>query len=154
MALATRVQKAAVKAAVDALLDKLDVGTAANARVRLYDGTQAASPDTAINTTTNTLIAELDLGTPAVFAAATTGTGAETSYIKANATAGLPATNTSATATGTPTWFRAVDKDGEAVIDGSVGTNTTTADLVLDNTSIVAGQTVKANSWKVRMPFK
>jgi len=152
MALATRAAKAAIKAAVDAVVDRLDLGTAANARLRLYDGTQPASPDTAINTTTNNLIAELDLGT-AAFGAATTGTGAEASYIKADA-ANLPATNTAATATGTPTWFRAVNKDAAAVIDGSVGTNTTTADLVLDNTSIVAGQTVKANSWKVRMPFK
>ena len=153
MALATRAAKAAIKAAVDAVVDRLDLGTAANARLRLYNGTQPASPDTAINTTTNNLIAELDLGTAAVFGAATTGTGAEASYIKALA-ANLPVTNTAATATGTPTWFRGVDKDGAAILDGSVGDNATTADLVLDNTSIVAGQTVKANSWKVRMPFK
>lgn len=155
MALATRAAKAAIKAAVDAVVDKLDAGTAtaANARVRLYNGAQPASPDAAINTITNTLIAELDLGTAAVFGAAATGTGGEASYIKAEA-ANLPVTNTAATATGTPTWFRSVDADGTAILDGSVGTKTTTADLVLDNTSIVAGQNVKLNSWKVRMPFK
>jgi hypothetical protein len=155
MALQTRAAKAAIKAAVDAVVDKLDAGTgtADNPRVRLYNGSQPASPDAAINTTTNTLIAELDLGTAAVFGAAATGTGAETSYIKAEA-ANLPVTNTAATATGTPTWFRAVDADGTPILDGSVGTTATTADLVLDNTSIVAGQTVKLNSWKVRQAFK
>jgi len=153
MALATRGSKAAIKAAVDAVVDKLDAGTAANAKVQLYNGTQAASPDAAINTGTNTLIAEIDLGTAAIFGAATTGTGAEASYIKA-VSGILPKSDTSANATGTPTWFRALDKDSTAVLDGSVGANNTSFDMALDNTSITAGQTVKLNSWKVRMAFK
>lgn len=153
MALNTNVAKAAVKAAVDAIVDKLDTGTAATkAKVQIYSGSQPASADAAINTVTNVKLAEIELETTA-FGAATTGTGGEASYIKAEAD-GLPNTDTAADATGTAAWFRAVNQAGTAIIDGTVGANTTSFDMSIDNTSIKAGQTVKLNSWKVRMPFK
>lgn len=153
MALNTNVAKAAIKAAVDAIVDKLDTGTGATkAMVQIYSGSQPASADAAINTGTNVKLAEILLETTA-FGGATTGTGGEASYIKSTA-AGLPNTDTSADATGTAAWFRAVNKGGTAIIDGTIGANTTSFDMSIDNTSINAGQTVKLNSWKVRMPFK
>lgn len=152
MAFNTNVAKAAIKAAVNAIVDSLDAGTAANARVRIYDGAQVASPDTAPGTG-NTLLAEIDLGTAAAFGAAATGTGGEASYIVASA-AGLPLSDIAAAATGNAAWFRAVDKDATAIIDGSVGTNATSFDMAIDNVAISAGQTVKLNTWKIRMPFK
>jgi hypothetical protein len=92
------------------------------------------------------LLAEIDLGagTP-VFGAATT----ETNSAAATASAQLPKTQTSATASGTATWFRAVDQGTNAVIDGTAGTATT--DMILDNASIAAGQQVKLNTWKVKL---
>ena len=150
MALNTNVSKARIKAAVDAVVDGLDVGTG-TAAVRVYSGAQPASPDVAINTATNVLLAEVSLDNPA-FAAATTGTGAETSYIIALAS-GLPNTDTNANATGTAAWFRAVDRAGTAVIDGTVGVGTG-FDMAIDNTSVAAGQIVKLNSWKIRLLYK
>lgn len=151
MALNTNVSKAAVKASVDSVVDKLDSGTAATAaKVQIYSGSQPASADATAGT--GTKLAEITLSATA-FGAATTGTGTETSYITA-ACAGLAKSDTSADATGTAAWFRSVDKDGNAVIDGSAGTNTTTFDMSLDNTSISAGQTVKLNSWNVRQKYK
>lgn len=151
MALNTNVAKAAAKAAVDAIVDSLDTGTGATtAKVRIYSGSQAASPDAAINTGTNTLLAEINLAATS-FGAATTGTGTEAAYIIASA-ADVPKSDTSANASGTAAWFRAVNKGGTAKIDGSVAT--ATADMIIDNTSIATGQTVKINSWKIRLPYK
>ena len=148
MAADTNISMAAAKAALDAVVDRLDTGTAANARLRIYDGSQPGRPDDAVGT--QTLLAEIDLGTAAVFGAATTGTGTLANTATATASGILPKTCTSATATGTATWFRAVNKDETAIIDGSAGT--ATADLILDNTSIATGQEVKLNSWKVKLP--
>ena len=148
MAVDTNISMAAAKAALDAVVDRLDTGTGANARVRIYDGTQPGRPDDAV--TTQTVLAEIDLGTAAVFGAATTGTGTEANTAVATSSI-LPKTDTSANASGTATWFRAVNKGTVAIIDGSVGT-AATFDMVLDNTSIATSQTVKLNSWKVKLP--
>jgi hypothetical protein len=148
MAVNTNIGIAAAKDALDAVVDRLDVGTAANARLRIYSGAQPDSPDDVVGT--GTLLAEIDLGTADVFGDATTGIGGEDDTATATAIDILPKTQTSATAPGTAAWFRAVDKDATAVIDGSVGT--ADADLILDNTSIAAEQEVKLNSWKVKLP--
>jgi len=147
MAVDTNISMAVAKAALDAVVDLLDAGTAANARLRIYDGAQPGRPDDAA---TGTLLAEIDLGTATIFGAATTGTGTLADTATATASGILPKSNTSATAAGTATWFRAVDKDATGIIDGSVGT--ADADLILDNTSIATGQTVTLSSWKVKLP--
>lgn len=144
----TNITIAAAKTMLDVQADLMDAGTGANPRLRIYSGTQPDSPDDAVGT--GTLLCEIDLGTAAVFSAATTGTGTLANTATCTASAILPKTQTSATASGTAAWFRAVDKAGNAVIDGSVGT--ATADMILDNTSINAGQTVKLNSWKLKLP--
>lgn len=148
MAVDTNIAMTAALAALDAVVDKLDTGTGANARLRIYNGSQPGRPDDAIGT--QTLLAEIDLGTAAVFGAAVTGTGTESNTAVATASGILPKSDTSANASGTATWFRAVNKGTAGIIDGSVGTSD--ADLILDNTSINAGQTVKLNSWKVKLP--
>lgn len=148
MAADTNISMAVAKAALDAVVDLLDAGTAANARLRIYNGSQPGRPDDAVGT--QTLLAEIDLGTATIFGAAATGTGTLANTATATASGILPKSNTSATAAGTATWFRAVDKDGTGIIDGSVGTSD--ADLILDNTSIATGQTVTLSSWKVKLP--
>jgi len=149
VAVNTNISIASAKAALDAVVDRLDTGTGANAKVEIYDGSQPDSPDDAVGTQTK--LASIDLGTSTpVFKAASTGTGTETNTAVASATTGLPASDTSATASGTATWFRAINKGGTAIIDGSVGTSS--ADLILDNCSIASGQTVKLNTWVVKLP--
>lgn len=143
--------KTAAKAALDAIVDSLDAGTAATVpKLRIYSGTQPASPDTAVPTGA-TLLAEMNLGGATAFGAATTGTGGNANHVIANMTTAT-ASDTSANATGTAAWFRAVDQDNAAIIDGSVGTSN--ADLTLNNTSITAAQTVQVTDWTVRLQYK
>ena len=152
MAFKTTLQKTAAKAGLDAILAKFEVGTAANVLIQIYNGTQPDSPDAAI--TTQTKLAEFDVGTGTAFDAAATGTGTVDAGYMVASLQGTPLSDTSADATGTASWFRAVDKDANGVIDGSVGSGTGDFDMMIDNTSINAGQTVKLNSWKVRFPYK
>jgi hypothetical protein len=150
MAADTNVSMAVAIAALDTFVNSIDGGTASNPRLRIYDGSQPGRPDDA--TDTQTLLAEIDLGSAAVFSNATTGTGTKSNSATAHCTAILPKTCTSATASGTASWFRVVDKDGTAVIDGSAGLSGASPDLVLDNTSIATGQEVKLNVWSVKLP--
>jgi sulfur carrier protein ThiS len=123
-----KLSNAEASAAADA------VGTNANSGfLRIYNGTQPATADTAI--TTQTLLAELTLNADA-FAAASNGV----------ATANAITADSSANATGTATWFRVVRSNGTSVMfDGSVGTSN--ADLILNTTSIVAGANVSISSF-------
>lgn len=116
-------------ATLDATLDLLNSG-----KLRIYDGTRPAGPDTAI--TSQVLLAELTFGATA-FAAASSG----------SKTANAITADSAADATGTATWFRLVIPGDTAIIDGSVGTSGT--DLVLNVTSIVAGVEVAVISFVV-----
>lgn len=134
MALNTRISVVARNTQLDALRVLLDGGF-----IRIYDGAQPASPDTAIST--QVLLAELSLANPA-FGAASAG------VITANAITA----DSSANATGTAAWFRAVKADGTAVIDGSVGT--ATANLILNTLSIIAGAPVSISAWTHGLPLQ
>lgn len=114
-------------AAADAVVDQADGGA-----LRIYDGSQPANADTAVSG--QTLLAELTLGSPA-FGAASAGVAT------ANAITG----DASANATGTASWFRVVTSGSAALWDGSVGTSS--ADLILDSTSIVSGGSVDVTSF-------
>ncbi len=140
MALATRISNAAAKAACDAIVDRLDLGSGAGL-LRIYDGTQATDPDTAVGA--QVLLAELTLSDPAFGNAADAAPGGR-------ATASAITGDASANATGTASWFRAVDSDATAVIDGSVAT--ATADLILGSVSITSGVQVNVTSWTVTVP--
>jgi hypothetical protein len=115
--------------ACDALVDRWDGGT-----LSLYDGTQPATPETAV--TTQVLLAVLTLGTPA-FGSATGGVAT------ANAITGDAAAN----ATGTATWFRGKRSGGQVCGDGSVDETGGVADLLLDNKDLVLGQPVNVTSF-------
>ena len=119
---------AAVTAAADAVGDLLD-----NGYLRIYDGTQPSTADTAI--TTQTLLAELRFNATA-FPSATNGV----------ATANSITADSSANATGTASWFRALKSDGSSVVfDGSVGTSS--ADLVLNSVAISSGAQVSVTAF-------
>lgn len=128
MALNTQLTNLAVNTMVDALTALANSG-----KLRIYDGTQAATADTAVGA--QTLLAELTLNATA-FGAASAGV----------ATAGAITADSSANATGTASWFRVVKSDGTTVLwDGSVGTSG--ANLNLNSTSIASGQNVAVSSF-------
>lgn len=140
MATATRISNAAAKAACDAIVDLIDGGAAAGT-AKLYTGTQATDPDTAVGA--QTLLGTLTFSDPAFGNAADANPGGR-------ATASSITSDSSADATGTATWFRTADSNAVAVMDGSVGTSG--ADMNLNTTSIVSGAEIAITSWTVTMP--
>ena len=105
-----------------------------NGYLRVYDGTQPSTADTAI--TTQVLLAELRFNASAAFGAAVNGV----------ATANALTSDSSANATGTASWFRALKSDGTTVVyDGSVGTSA--ADLVLNSVAIALGAIVAVTAF-------
>jgi hypothetical protein len=118
----------AVTTEADAVCDLLD-----NGYLRIYDGTQAATADTAVGA--QVLLAELRWNA-AAFPAATNGV----------ATAAAITSDASANATGTASWFRALKSDGTTVVfDGSVAA--ASADIVLSTVSIVTAAIVSMTSF-------
>lgn len=117
MALNPKRSNVAASAEADAVCPLLNTGY-----LRIYDGTQAATADTAVGA--QVLLAELRFGATA-FGAASNGV----------ATANAITSDTDANATGTASWFRALKSDGTTtILDGSVGT--ATSDLVLNSVAI------------------
>lgn len=108
----------------------IDAGAGAGL-LRIYDGTRPATCGTA-----TTLLAELTFSDPC--AAAPSGGVLTMSAITADA---------SANATGTASWFRAVDSTGTCCIDGNVGTSG--SDLNLNTTAINAGVQVSVSSFTI-----
>jgi hypothetical protein len=135
MPTAFRLSTALRNAGLDAMF-----GTAQNlGKIRVYDGTQPAGPDTAI--TTQTLLAELTFNATA-WAAASSGSKA------ANAITGA-----AAIASGTATWFRITNAAGStAYADGTVGATGSTSNLELPTTTITAGVTVNVTSFTLTIP--
>jgi hypothetical protein len=102
-------------------------------KLRIYDGTQAATADTAIGA--QVLLAELTFNATA-FGAASAGV----------ATANAITQDSSANATGTASWYRCLKSDGTSPIeDGSVGT--ATSNLILNSVAISSGAAVQVSSF-------
>jgi hypothetical protein len=128
MALNTQLSNVAVNAMADALATLLNTGY-----LRIYSGTQAATADTAIGA--QVLLAELRFN-------ATAAPAASGGLLTFNAIT----SDSSADATGTAAWFRALKSDGTTVImDGSVGTSA--SNMIIATTSISSGQTVSCSSF-------
>lgn len=136
--MALTISTAARNAAADAVVDLIDAGDGAGS-LRIYDGTRPVGPDTAV--TTQTLLAEFTLNSPA-FQAASNGT----------ATLDVEGLTTTGEAGGVASWFRLVDSDGNGVIDGSVSTTGGGGDLTLNTTTISIGLTVEITSGQITMP--
>lgn len=101
--------------------------------MRLYDGSQPATADTAV--TTQTLLCELTFNA--------TSAGSAASGV---ATFNAVTADASANASGTPTWFRALKSDGTTpVFDGTVGL-VSGYDCIIDAVPIVAGATVSVTT--------
>jgi hypothetical protein len=124
-------------AARDAALNAV-TATVNNGTLRIYSGTAPANADAALSG--NTLLAQLTLGATA-FGAAASGV----------ATANAISADTSADATGTPTFFRLLQSNGTTVVyQGTAGASG--QELNLSNLSggqIVAGGSVSVTSLTV-----
>lgn len=118
-----------------AKLDALDTMVGTSPLLRIYSGSAPATANASLSG--NTLLAELAMASTPFGAAAGTGTVTKT--------AAAIASDTSADATGTATFFRIYKSDGTTCrIQGSVGTSG--ADLNLSSTSITSGGTVAVSS--------
>ncbi len=115
----------------NAQLDAITTQIGGSCLIRIYDGAQPASPDTAIGA--QVLLAELTGN--ATFAPAASG-----GVLTANAITN----DSSANATGTAAWFRILTSGASAKIDGTVGTSGT--DMIINNTSIAITQVVSCSS--------
>lgn len=106
--------------------------------LKIYDGAQPATPETAI--TTQTLLSTLTLNATA-FGAAAAG------VITANAIT----QDSNIAGTGTATWYRLYKSDGVTVLwDGSVGL--ATADLILNAVALAAGAILQCSSFTYTLP--
>lgn len=127
MALNSKLSNAGANAAADAVARLVD-----NGYLRIYDGTQAADADTAIGA--QVLLAELRFNATSA-AAAAAGVLTFNSFTA----------DSSANASGTATWFRALQSNGtSAVFDGSVGTSG--ANCNLNSVAISSGAAVSISS--------
>lgn len=120
----------------DTIVDALDAGAGAGT-IQIRTGSRPASPADAA---TGTLLVTITLADPA-FGAAAAGV----------ATISDPAQQT-AVATGTATWFRALDSTSAACFDGSVTATGGGGDLTLASTSIISGEPVDITGGTVTVP--
>jgi hypothetical protein len=112
-------------------LDAITTRAGASALLRIFSGARPATGGAE-----TTLLAQLTCN--ATFAPAASGGVLTLNSI---------ASQTSAAASGTATWFRIQSSGGNIVLDGSVSTiSAGTGDLQLDDTAIVAGGTVAISS--------
>jgi hypothetical protein len=115
----------------------------ASPKIRIYNG--AAPANAAAALVSNTQLGELVMAATPFSSFTDTGTAAR-------ATAAAIASDVSADATGTATFFRILNNAGTTVIaQGSVGI--ATADLILNTVSITAGSTISITSATIDLPY-
>lgn len=119
-------------AAVDAVVDLLDLGTT------------NPVPQMLIKSATSTVLATIDLQTPAFGDSGVVNPG-EASAI------GAPFEDASADASGDAASYEVYDRDGVLRWSGSAG-DVGTEDLVLVTKTLVAGQPVRITSFKISIP--
>ena len=107
-------------------------------KVEIRTGTQPATPNTAA---TGSLLATVLMDDPSF-------TGPVTGVITA---AGFPNTDP-ADADGTAGWFRMLDSDGNAIIDGSCSGSGGGGNMLIDNPNLLTGQVFSINSLTITMP--
>jgi hypothetical protein len=131
-----RLSNAAASAAADAVVDLIDAGAGAGT-IKIYDGTIPTNANTAIGS--QVLLATLTFSDPA-FGAASNGV----------ATASAITSDSSADATGTASWARIADSNGNTVMDVTVGTSG--EDINFNTVSFVSGATIAISSLTYTQP--
>jgi hypothetical protein len=128
----------ACKAALDAVTAKVT----ASATIKLYTGAQ---PATTLTARSGTLLSTLVMNaTPFPASTSLTGNGLAT------ATANAIASDTNAAATGTAGYFSVATTAPLTILQGNVGT--ASADMILNTTTINAGDTVAITSFLITLP--
>ena len=113
------------------------VGAVTNSStIKIYDGTQPATPETAI--TTQNLLATITLPASSAFSSTN---GVMTAAAISNATIAL---------TGTAAWFRWAQSGGTVIADGSVGT--ASADMILNSVALSSGAVISTTSFTFTIP--
>jgi hypothetical protein len=135
VALSTRINTSQRNLACDAIVDSIDVG-ATSSKVQIRSGSQPATPATAA---TGTLLAEFALPDPC-FGNAASGVAT------ANAITGVVGL-----AAGDAGYFRVLDGNVAAVMDGSCGVGAG-FDMNLNTVTISVGVNVGITAWTVTMP--
>jgi hypothetical protein len=133
-----RVSAATGNAILDALRVKMDAGSGAST-LKFYTGTQPAGPDTAVST--QTLLGTLTFTDPAAPSASSK-----------TLTFSTITQDSSADATGTATWARVLDSDGNAIFDCDVGESGDGATITLNSKSIVSGGPISISSFVLTYP--
>ena len=131
-----RIAVATRNAMLDQLRTLMDAG-AAGATCKVYTGTQPANADAGLSG--NTLLATLTFTDPAA-------AGAAAGVLTFSAIT----EDSSADATGTATWARVADSNGNTIFDCDAGTSGTT--IILNTASIVSGGPVRITSATLTYP--
>lgn len=122
----------------NAILDAWETAIGTSAKLRIYSGTPPADETTAL--AGNTMLVEFSLASDWASAAAT----------GSKALSSLPLSQTAA-AGGTASFYRFYDNAGTTSYEqGTVGTSGT--DMIIDNTSIASGQTVRVTAFTKTAP--
>lgn len=127
----TRISTAAGGAAATAILNLIDAGSGPG-QIRVYTGTQPATPETAI--TSQVLLGTLTLSDPAGTVSGKTLTFSPITQDDA------------ADASGTIAWCRVVDSDGTAVIDGDASATGGSGTFQFNTVTVVAGGPIALTS--------
>ena len=139
MALNPYLTKATGQAALDAIVDRLDVGGAGT--LKIYTASQPANADTALGA--QTLLATLTFSATAF--------GAASNADPTVATAATITSDSSADATGTAAWARLASGGATTILDCSVGT--ATVDITFNTASFVSGAVIAISSLTVTLPL-
>ena len=139
MALNPYLTKATGQAALDAIVDRLDVGGAGT--IKIYTASQPATADTALGA--QTLLATLTFSATAF--------GAASNADPTVATAASITSDSSADATGTAAWARLASGGATTILDCSVGT--ATVDITFNTASFVSGAAIAISSLTVTLPL-
>lgn len=131
--------KATGQAALDAIVDRLDSGSAGT--IKIYTASQAATADTALGA--QTLLATLTYSATAY--------GAASNADPTVATAASITSDSSADATDTAAWARHASGGGTTIFDCTVGTSG--ADINFNTVSFVSGATIAISSLTVTQPL-
>lgn len=134
--MAIKLSTAVRNAMLNAITTALDAGTAA--KIKIYDGTQPAGPDTAI--TSQVLLATFTCADPSFEAAASGSMNLDAD----------PDLTTTGVAAGTATWARVTTSADVAVFDGSAGTAGT--DFILNTATVSVGVNMTLTTGSLTQP--
>jgi hypothetical protein len=139
MAGAPYLTKARGLAMLDLLVDAIDTGGAGT--LKIYDGTKAATADTAVGA--QNLLATLTFSATAF--------GSATNADPTVATAAAITSDSSADATFTATWFRIANGTPTTIMDGNVGT--AASDINFNSVAFVTGATIAITALTITLPL-